>query len=163
MKKTKKKIFTMIFASLLICSQNAPAAYANEATLNAVVVPCKNPERTVTVSKSRQARIVQHMNEWYEPGTTASATKTITESYSNSAAFTIIPELISMGYQESISATVSVGWSQTNHSGTRKELVVLEIYDVIKVTTYSKYENGYCTVGSTKYYNVVTGYGWGLR
>ena len=99
----------MIFASLLICSQNVPAAYANEATLNAVVVPCKNPERTVTVSKSRQARIAQHMNVWYEPGTTASATETVTQSYSNSAAFTIIPELVSMGYQESISATVSVG------------------------------------------------------
>ena len=99
----------MIFASLLICSQNVPVAYANEATLNAVVVPCKNPERTVKVSKSRQARIAQHMNVWYEPGTTASATETVTQSYSNSAAFTIIPELVSMGYQESISATVSVG------------------------------------------------------
>ncbi|MCI6157214.1 MAG: hypothetical protein MR660_03845 [Peptoniphilaceae bacterium] len=163
MKKTKKMIFTMIFASLLICSQNAPVAYADGATLNAVVVPCKNPERTVTVSKSRQARIAQHMNVWYEPGTTASATETVTKSYSNSAMFRLIPELASIGYQESISATVSVGWSQKNNSSSRKELVVLEIYDVIKVTTYSKYENGYCTVGSTKYYNVVTGYGWGLR
>lgn len=95
------------------------------------------------------------------------STFTVQDEYSttisNSATFNLFPEILDMGYEKSISAGINVGWSKYNDSNTPKQLVILKVYDVVRITTFSNYSNGHCTVGSDKTYNIAKGWAFDLR
>lgn len=93
---------------------------------------------------------------------TFSVSTSYATTISNSSTIKLVPEILEMGYSKTISAGYNIGWSKTNNTNKMQELVIDKVYDVLKVVSYSKYENGYYTVSSTKYYDVAKGWAFDL-
>lgn len=136
---------------------------SGEVTPDSAVVPCSSSEDRITVSSTNQTSTYKHLGVFVTPGSSLTVSKNYSTTISNSATFSIVPQLVNMGYSKSITAGYNIGWSKTNNTSSTKELVIVKVYDVIKVVKYTSYSDGYCTVGSTNTYNVAKGWAFDLR
>lgn len=162
MKKIAKIMMLSLVITLGLCSFTYVSA-SNPAKPNAVVVPCKNGNTSVSTIHKNRTSIYRRLRIFAAPGVTLSVTETHETTINNDINLSLIPELLSMGYQQSYTAGTSIGWSKKNTTSSPQELVILKVYDVINITKYSKYNNGYCTIGSSRNYNVAHGWAYDLR
>lgn len=162
MKKIRNSI--MVIIALLMIMYNSSIGFATgEATPYASIVPCSSSESVIRKIRTRQTSVYKRTGQFVTPGSTYTVTTNYGTTITNSADFTLFPELFSMGYERSVEAGYNIGWSKTNNTSSVQELVILKVYDVVNAISYSSYNNGYCTVGSNKTYNIAVGWAFDLR
>lgn len=161
-----KKIRNLIIVIMVFCMftiNSSIGLAAGEATPYASIVPCSSSESVIRKIKSRQTSVYKRTGQFVTPGSTYTVTTNYGTTITNSADFTLFPELFSMGYERSVEAGYNIGWSKTNKTSSVQELVILKVYDVVNAISYSNYNNGYCTVGANKTYNIAIGWAFDLR
>lgn len=121
------------------------------------VVYCEGSSMSITNISKTNKEFLRYTSTYLDPGNSMSVKYGYTETISNSASFNLIPDLINLGYQESVSVSAEQTVTVNNNTGHVAHVGIYRIYDIVYYRNASYIGNDTCTVssGSKKVY---TGY-----
>lgn len=127
------------------------------------VFECNGPSNSIVVVSKGNDRVYSRLGVYASPGATLTVNTTYSTTITSNANFTLFPELFELGYSTSITAGIDIGWSKTNNTNSNQELVIIEVYDVVRAIEYYEVSSGVCAVGTNTLYDMPTGWGFDLR
>ena len=145
--------FIVTFCMVLCC-----VIPINAAEPRVALYVCSGPFNQYTKTGDDLERVKYELGVFASPGSTLTVNKSYARTITSSINFNLFPEVLEMGYEDSITAGVDIGWSKTNNTSAKQELVIVEIYDTFRVTKFSQYSEGYCNI--TAQTNIEALEGW---
>lgn len=144
----KRRFMTVVITFLIILATFLPVSAAQVQPLVQYQI-CEGSYNILSKTQSNKKILSLSMGLWVDPGDSYTVTTEMTQSVSNSATFTLIPEFLELGYEVTYSSSWAIGITVTNNLSYMREAALYKIADVFAVTILEYVGNNSCRVTNT--------------
>ena len=125
-------------------------------------IECEESYNVLSKTQSNIKILALSFGLWYDQGDSYTVTTEMTQSVSNSATFTIIPEFLELGYEVTYTSSYSIGSTITNNLSYMRESALFRIADVFAVTMFVYVGYNSCQIINTTK-TVYKGYNYSFK